>query len=245
MMKPLYGTKEAGTYWSAAHSGDWKQKFGVNPSKLDPCFMTATCNQAKAAPHGIVAILVDDTLRTGKQQFAKATERMHSNYDMKQTQIVTNDSQIKFGRVKIGRDPEGTLGTYQQAYIEILSNTEAVLHNDIASVLTARRKISRISTWTCPDYVFAMGRLSKITYLNSETSNITTYNDLSDNLKKMMKRNLMFWKLNATSLHVIFHSDTSFACKLELSSQIGGIMLVKEKHGNALSCTGSQLNVHA
>jgi hypothetical protein len=93
MLKPLYGTKEAETYWSAAYS----------------CFMTATCNQAKDAPHGIAAILVDDTLMTGNKHFAKAEELMHSNYDMGQTQTVTNCSQIKLGGVQIGRDPDGTL----------------------------------------------------------------------------------------------------------------------------------------
>jgi hypothetical protein len=35
-------------------------------------FMTATCNQAKDAPHGIGAILVDGTLMTGNKHFAKA-----------------------------------------------------------------------------------------------------------------------------------------------------------------------------
>jgi hypothetical protein len=41
--------------------------------------MTLTCNQVKEAPHGIVAILVDDTLMTGNEQLAKAKERIHSN----------------------------------------------------------------------------------------------------------------------------------------------------------------------
>jgi hypothetical protein len=109
MLNPWCGTKEAGTYLIAGYSGYWKQKVGVTPSTLDPCFMTATCNQAKDAPHGIADILIDDTLMTGNMQFAKAEERMHSNYDMGQTQTVTNGSQIKFGGVQIGRDPDGTL----------------------------------------------------------------------------------------------------------------------------------------
>jgi hypothetical protein len=82
MLKHLYGTKGAGTYWNAAYSGDWKQKVGVTSSTLDPCFMTATYNQAKVAPHRIAAILVDDTVMTGNKHFAKAEELMHSNYDM-------------------------------------------------------------------------------------------------------------------------------------------------------------------
>jgi hypothetical protein len=160
MLKPLYGTKEAETYWNAAYSGDWKQKVGVTSSTLDPCFMTATYNQAKNAPNGIAAILVNDTLMTGNKHFAKAEELMHSNYDMGQTQTVTNGSQIKFGEVQIGRDPDGISRISHKAYIDNLPNINAHLHNDIASVRTARGKVSWIATWTRPDAAFAMGRLS-------------------------------------------------------------------------------------
>jgi hypothetical protein len=107
--------------------------------------MTKTCNQAKGAPHGIAAKLVDDTLVTRNMQFAKAEERIHSNYDTGQTQIITNGSQIKLGGVQIGRDPDGTLRISYQAYIENLSNIKANLHNDISSVRTARGKVSWIA----------------------------------------------------------------------------------------------------
>jgi hypothetical protein len=70
--------------------------------------MTKTCNQAKGAPHGIAAILVDDTLMTRIMQFAKAEERSHSNYEIEQTQTITNGSQILLGGVQIGQNPDGT-----------------------------------------------------------------------------------------------------------------------------------------
>jgi hypothetical protein len=146
MLKPLHGTKEAGTYWNAAYSGDWKQKVGVTSSTLDPYFMTTTCNQSKDAPHGIAAILVNENLMTGNEHFAKAEELMHSNYDMGQTQTVTDGSQITFGGVQIGRDPDGALRISQEAYIENLSNINAHLHNDIASVRAERGKVSWIAT---------------------------------------------------------------------------------------------------
>jgi hypothetical protein len=156
MLKPLYGTKEAEKYWNEDYSRDWKQKVGVTSSTLDPCFMTETCNQARETPHGIAAILMDDTLMTDNKHFAKAEERRHSNYDMGQTLTVTIGSQNKFGGVQIGRDPDGTLRISQQAYIESLSNTKADLHNDIDSVRTARGKVSWIATWTRPDAALAM-----------------------------------------------------------------------------------------
>jgi hypothetical protein len=78
MPNPLYSTKEAGTYWNAAYSGDLKQKAGITPYTLDPYFMTKTCNQAIGALPEIAAILVD-TLMTRNKQFAKAEERIHDN----------------------------------------------------------------------------------------------------------------------------------------------------------------------
>jgi hypothetical protein len=75
MVKPLIGTKEAGIYRNAAYYlGDWKQKLDVISSTIGPYFMSATCNQAKDAPHGIAAITVDATLMTGNKLSAKAAE---------------------------------------------------------------------------------------------------------------------------------------------------------------------------
>jgi hypothetical protein len=52
---------------------------------------------------------------TGNKHFAKSEELMHSNYDMGQTKTVTNGSQIKFGGLQIGRDPDGILRISQEA----------------------------------------------------------------------------------------------------------------------------------
>jgi hypothetical protein len=83
---------------------------------------------------------------TRNKQIAKAEERIHSNYDIGQAQTITNGSQIKLGGVQIGRDPDSTLRISQEAYIENLSNIKAHLHNDIASVRTARGKMSWITS---------------------------------------------------------------------------------------------------
>jgi hypothetical protein len=207
--------------------------------------MTATCNQAKDAPHGIAAILVDDTLMTGNKHFAKTEELMHSDYDMGQTQTVTNGTHIKFGGVQIGRDPDGTLRISQEAYIENRPNMKADLHNDIASVRTARGKVSWIATWTRPDVAFAMRMLSQITPENINSEATKSCNDLNDYLKKTVKRNLIFCKLDVKSLHVVLYSDASFAGYLDLSSQIGGIIYSKTNTVMRVSCTAFQRNVHA
>jgi Zn/Cd-binding protein ZinT len=113
--------------------------------------------------------------------------------------------------VQIGRDLDGTLRISQEAYIENLSNIKADMLNDIASVRTARGKVSWIATWTRPYAAFAMGRLSHICQENFNSEATKACNDLNDYLKKTVKRNIIFCMLDVTSLHVVFYSDASFA----------------------------------
>jgi hypothetical protein len=78
-----------------------------------------------------------------------------------------------------------------------------------------------------------MGRLSQITPENINSEATKSCIDLHDYLKKTLKRNLIFCSLDVKSLHVVFYSDASFAGNLDLSSQIGGIILLKDEHGVA------------
>jgi hypothetical protein len=78
-----------------------------------------------------------------------------------------------------------------------------------------------------------MERLSQITHENINSEATKSCNDLHDDLKKTVKRNLIFCKLNVKSLHGVFYSDASVAVNLNLSSQIGGIIILKAKYGNA------------
>jgi hypothetical protein len=132
------------------------RKWAFTLYTLDLCFMTAACNQTKDGPHGIAAVLVDDTLITDTEQFAKAEERVHSSYHIGQTQTITNGSLIKFDGMQIDRDPDGTLCISQQGYFENLLNIKADLHNNIASVRTARSRLSWVAIWTHPDTAVVM-----------------------------------------------------------------------------------------
>jgi hypothetical protein len=78
-----------------------------------------------------------------------------------------------------------------------------------------------------------MGRLSQITPENIIFEATKSCDDLNDCLKKTVKRNLIFCKMDVKSLHDIFYSDASFSGNLDISSQIGGITLLKEKHSDA------------
>jgi hypothetical protein len=85
-----------------------------------------------------------------------------------------------------------------------------------------------------------MGRLSQINPENINSEATKSSNDLNDYLKKTVKINLIFCKLEVKSLHDVFYSDASFAGNLEISSQIGGIILLKKNTVMRMSCTGFQ-----
>jgi hypothetical protein len=63
--------------------------------------------------------------------------------------------------------------------------------------------------------------------INSEATK--SCNDLNDYLKKTVKRNLIFCKLDVKSLLDVFYTNASFAGNLDRSSQIGGIIVLKDK----------------
>jgi hypothetical protein len=81
--------------------------------------------------------------------------------------------------VQTGRDPDGTLRISQPAYIENQSNINADLRNDIASVRTARGKVSLIATWTRSDAAFFMGIISQIPPENINSESTNSCNDLN------------------------------------------------------------------
>jgi hypothetical protein len=76
-----------------------------------------------------------------------------------------------------------------------------------------------------------MGRLSQIIPENINSEATKSSNDLHKYLKKTVKRNIIFCKLDVRSLLVVFYSDASFAGNLNLSSRTGCIILLKDKHG--------------
>jgi hypothetical protein len=78
-----------------------------------------------------------------------------------------------------------------------------------------------------------MGKINQIIPGNVNSEATKSCNDLNDYLKKTVKRNIIFCKLDVKSLHVVLYSDVSFADNLDLFSQIGGIILLKDKYGNS------------
>jgi hypothetical protein len=121
----------------------------------------------------------------------------------------------------------------QQPYIDNLSNIKADLRDDKASVRTTRGKVSGIAIWIRPDIAFAMRRLNRVTPENINSETTKSCNELNDYIEKTVKRNIIFCKLYFTSFHVVFYSDASFSGNLDLSSQTGSVIILKDKHGNS------------
>jgi hypothetical protein len=66
--------------------------------------------------------------------------------------------------------------------------------------------------------------------INSEATKSS--NDLNDYLEKTVKRNMLFCKLDSTSLHVTIYYDEIFAGNLDMS-QIDGTISLQDRHGTA------------
>jgi Reverse transcriptase (RNA-dependent DNA polymerase) len=100
LLKPLYGLKESGSYWHDTYTTAFKEGLNMLAVFLDPCFLARHHDESL---DGAAALLVDDTLMTGTNDFAEAEEAMHKQFEMGPTQHLSNTSSVRFGGVVLSR----------------------------------------------------------------------------------------------------------------------------------------------
>jgi hypothetical protein len=113
LLKPLYGLKESGSYWHDTYTAAFKEGLNMLTVFLDPCFVARHHNESL---DGAAALLVDDTLMTGTNDFAEAEEDMHKQFEMGPTQYLSNTCSVKFGGVVLSL-ATGVLEISQKEYI--------------------------------------------------------------------------------------------------------------------------------
>jgi hypothetical protein len=79
LVKPLYGLKESGSYWIDTYIKAFVNKLKMVAAFWDPCFLYRHVNNAT---DGLTAMLVDDSLFTGTENFAEAETEMHQQFDI-------------------------------------------------------------------------------------------------------------------------------------------------------------------
>lgn len=96
---------------------------------------------------------------------------------------------------------------------------------------STRGKVSYATTSTRPDTSFHNARLSQIPPEKVSETDIKFLNQAITSLK--IDRQLFLPELDLASLYIVGYADAAFANNVDLSSQLGFIVLLKDKRNNA------------
>ena len=96
---------------------------------------------------------------------------------------------------------------------------------------SVRGKLSYAASSTRPDISFATATLSQVT---ESMFNEKHFNLLNKTVKKLNTLNgIIFKPLDLSSLYIAGYADASFANNHDLSSQLGSVIILKDKYDNA------------
>jgi Reverse transcriptase (RNA-dependent DNA polymerase) len=227
LLKPLYGLKESGSYWHDTYTKAFSMVLNMVAVFLDPCFLVRHHDEVL---DGVAALLVDDTLMSGTPKFSQAEEKMHCQFDMGPTQVLTKETSVKFGGVLI-RKEDGLVHICQQEYISKLTPLETS-NASITDLRQGRGKPAWVATWTRPDISYRVGKLSQVTEDTLSEDSVQDLNDVISNLLKTSEITLRFPDLDATSLYLAAYGDASLGGNADMSSQMGGVIVLRDSSGS-------------
>lgn len=197
-------------------------------SVLDPCFFfRATFDDRDF--DGAQAILVDDTLGTGSEDFARDEMKTGQVFQTK-TRIMQLPFKFNGAYIEQSDLARHAIRMHQIPYTSQLGQLKKDYGSD--DFATLRGQVAYAAACTRPDVSFISAKLAQ---LNPESTNEDHVKLLNHAVKHLPNQELglVFRKLDLESLRVVGYSDASFAGNDDLSSQLGMIVLLMDSKNNA------------
>lgn len=221
LLRPLYGLSDSGDYWNTTFSEHIKKSLGMTTTLEDYSFFF---KKARGQLTGLLGSYVDDVISAGTREFENESHVTETKFDCKPREY---DS-FRFAGIYIQKLADGHI-LHQKSYIERLKTLP-----NTATYTEFRSTRARL-TWiqyTRPEISAVVNFLSQITEKSFGKDKIKMLNDAIQFLKKHPDRGLKMIKLDTQSIHIKAFSDSSFANNIDLSSQLGFIILLCDKFDN-------------
>jgi hypothetical protein len=183
------------------------------------------------ATDGPTAVLVDDSLFTGTENFAEAETEMHQQFDKGSTSILTRNNSVNFGGVNIIQTEEH-LCLCQQYYIDHIGLVNKS-DTSITTIRKGRGKPAWVATWTTrPEIAYHVGQINQVTEETASAETVKMLNKITKYLKKTGSVSLKFPTLDKDSIYLAAYGDASFAGNADIFSQMGGVMALCDSTDN-------------
>ncbi len=188
----------------------------MKPSVLDPCLFYKINDTGL---QGIQATQVDDTLGGGDEEFSALEEQTCKRFECKPR---TNNLPFQFNGFWVDQHETGGYVLHQKDYCSniqetVLTNPQdnGILQQQFASY---RGNIAYASTCTRPT------ELMDKTFLSVMNKTIRNMHDPAE---------ILYLPLGLPSVYIAGYADAPFANNADLSSQLGYIVILKDKHDTA------------
>ena len=226
ILRPLYGLTESGDLWFQTLQQHHTLDLKMSHLKSDPSFHFIKSGNTLS---GISGTYVDDLLRAGTENFKQLSSKTNQRFDMKQPSTPPCD----FSGFRLQFNIDNIMQTSQISYMSKLEELESTAtFSDFRSM---RMKLAWLAH-TRPDCLFEISHLAQITesmFLKSPSS-FTTRLNRSTRYAKRHKISISFPQLILPNVKVIGYSDASFGNNMDLSSQLGYIILLTDSSNQAI-----------
>lgn len=232
--RPLYGLPESGMHWFVTYHGHHRRSLHMAAAIHDPCLLyTRPClsgdRQPSSAPRGITCLQTDDTLHIGNEAFLAKEEKLSREFKCKPKAVLAIDKPLKFngGIISLERN---AVKLSQPQHIAKLS-TICEDNVDISAFTTQRARGAYIASMCRPDFTYRFAACSQVVV--PKKVHAKRLNEAIESAKEDPNFGLSFVRLDPSSLRVIVFADASFASNEDLTSQLGFVIGLADKHGNA------------
>ena len=221
LLRPLYGLSDAGDLWHQTLHAHLVNDLGLVPTTVDPSLYFARANGELV---GLNGSYVDDLLRAGTTSFRTTCAKTHERFE------TTGDDNppFTFAGFNISKRTDVPLAIDQIFYMKKLEELD--LSSSFSDFRSMRMRLAWLAN-TRPDLQFEISQLAQITGRRFN-------DDARAHLKRLNAAiryahhniaYLKFPKLDRSSLRIIGYSDAAFANNLDLTSQLGRIILLTDK----------------
>lgn len=220
LLRPLYGLSDSGDYWNTTFSDHIKKDLNMASTVADYSFFF---KMVRGKLMGLMGTYVDDTISAGTEDFEKHTNITESKFESKPTEF----DNFRFAGVYVKKISEGYM-IHQESSISRLKLLDPGC--TFQEFRSARARL----TWmqhTRPEIAAIVNFLSQC-IADTYKEKIKLYNGTVKELQLDPSRGLKMKKLDLQTLHIKVYSDAAFANNTDLSSQLGFIILLCDKHNN-------------
>lgn len=243
LLKPLYGLPESGALWYETYFEHNSSQLGLTSTVFDPFLWYR--HTASAAPlslpdqytqqfrkgaslDGILSLQVDDSIGAGSADFLANEESAAVAFPTKGRNMIQTKS-ASFNGSEIFRSTSGAYHMHQRQYVTDLPAPKTP--RNPAAFATVRGKMAYASNNTRVDVTCAVNQLSQVIAGKATEAD---FKRLDSCLERLHNNDLVlnFPALDIESLELRVYADSSFANNEDLSSQIGYVVFLCDKHDN-------------